>query len=197
MPGLDGVTVIIPHIPTRRVELLRALDSVAAQTHQPDAVIIATDNTRVGSAITRNRALAFNIASNWVAFLDDDDELLPNHLEVLVRAGIESQAQVIYSGCRPVDGAGNEIPRNEEWGRFGLPFDADLLRRTSYIPVTSLVSVYTARRIGFGPPDDSDYDDWGFYLRALNTGAKFLHVPEVTWVWHHHGLNTSGRPDRW
>lgn len=179
------------------MELLRALTSVVAQTHQPDAIIVVTDNGRVGSALTRNRALAYNISTPWIAFLDDDDELLPNHLEVLTRAAIDNNAGVVYSGCRPVDAYGNEIPRADEWGRFGQPFDADLLKQYSYIPVTSLVSTYAARRSPFGAPDGSDYDDWGFYLSVLDSGTRFLHVPEVTWVWHHHGHNTSGRPDRW
>src|SRR4030095_15635988 len=91
MPGLHGVTVVIPHIPTRVAELQRALASVWAQTHQPDDVVIATDNVRAGSATTRNRAL-HHVATNWIAFLDDDDELLPNHLEVLLKTAVGSGA---------------------------------------------------------------------------------------------------------
>lgn len=194
---LDSVTVIVPHIPTRIVELERALASVWRQTHQPDAVIVQTDNRRVGSALTRNRALCYNLSTNWVAFLDDDDELLPNHLEVLLSRAARDLPGVVYSGCRVVDRFGFEVPQREEWGRFGQEFNADLLRRRSYIPVTSLVSVYVAQKAFFEAPAGSDYDDWGFYLRALDNGARFVHVPEVTWIWHHHGHNTSGRPDRW
>lgn len=196
---MDRVTVVIPHIPTRTHELGRAVASVAAQTHQPENVVIAFDKRRDGSAITRNRAL-YHISTTWVAFLDDDDELLPHHLETLVRHAQREGATVVYSGCRVVDALGAVIPLCEEWGRFGQAFDPDLLRQKSYIPVTSLVYTNLARRALFGPPahaPDSDYDDWGFYLRLLDIGARFLHVPEVTWVWNHNGRNTSGRPDRW
>lgn len=196
MTGLDSVTVVIAHIPTRPAELQRAIASVLAQTHKPDAIVVSTDTTRSGSAITRNRGM-HHVATNWIAFLDDDDEFLPNHLEVLLAAALESGAGIVYSGCRVVDEAGNEVPRREEWGRFGEPFDADILRQRSYIPVTSLVSKYVANTTSFHTPPGSEYDDWGFYLWALNRGAKFLHVPEVTWIWHHHGANTSGRADRW
>jgi hypothetical protein len=34
-------------------------------------------------------------------------------------------------------------------------------------------------------------------LALLNAGATFYHLPEQTFVWEHHGKNTSGRADRW
>jgi hypothetical protein len=196
---MDRVTVVIPHIPTRQFELTRAIASVTAQTHQPEDIIIAVDKRREGSAATRNRVL-YNVTTTWVAFLDDDDEWLPTHLETLIRYGVRDGATVLYSGCRVVDGAGNPLPVQDEWGRFGRPFDPELLRQSSYIPVTSLVNSTLARQALFGPPTshpESIYDDWGFYIRLLDLGASFLHIPEVTWTWYHHGQNTSGRGDRW
>lgn len=191
------VSVIIPHIPVRPNKLVRAVKSVATQRHRPSDVIIAVDTVREGSAATRNRALR-KAQTAWVAFLDDDDYLYPEHLRVLLQHAEVTGADVIYPGCDVIDKQGRPLPVNEEWGRFGRPFDADLLRQTSYIPVTSLVRTDLAQAAWFGPPDiDTDYDDWGFYLRLLDEGARFAHVNEVTWVWDHHGANTSGRADRW
>lgn len=194
-----SVTVVTPHIPARQFELTRAVASIAAQTHQPDDIIISTDVAHAGSAATRNRAL-YHAVTTWVAFLDDDDEMLPMHLEVLVENAVRSGSNVVYTGCKVVDSKGMIIPSREEWGRFGQVFDGELLQQKAYLPVTSLVHTSLAKQALFGPPEsdpNSDYDDWGFYLRLLRLGAVFLHVPEVTWVWNHHGSNTSGRGDRW
>lgn len=195
----DDVTVVIPHIPTRGAELQRALASVTAQTHQPRSVVIAADTRRDGSAATRNRALCC-VTTPWVAFLDDDDEFMPRHLETLVAAALLTEADVIYTGCLPVGPDGREIARRPEWGRFEHEFDAKLLREVSYLPVTCLARTDLAIIAQFGPPaahPTSNYDDWGLYLRMLDAGGIFLHVPKVTWIWHHHGMNTSGRSDRW
>lgn len=193
------VTAVIPTIIPRRNFLKRAVQSVYDQTHQPIEFAIALDRRHAGSAVTRNRALSM-ATTEWVAFLDDDDSWLPHHLETLLHAAEETGADVIYSGCQVVNGRGEEIPRQEEWGRFGKPFDGELLRKMSYLPVTSLVRTKLAQAALFGPPADhadSDYDDWGFYVRLLDGGAKFHHVPEVTWIWPHWGGGTSGRGDRW
>lgn len=193
------VTVVIPTIKPRKGILRRAVNSVMAQTYGVPPIEIAIDRNHDGAAVTRNRALR-NARSEWVAFLDDDDYFLPNHLEVLLDAADSAEHDVIYTGCKVIGANFETIPMQEEWGRFGKEFDAEILRQGSCIPVTSLVRTELAKQALFGPPDHdptSWYDDWGFYLRALDEGASFLHVPEVTWVWHHHGRNTSGQGDRW
>lgn len=197
------VTVVIPTIRPRRYFLKRAGSSVMAQTlpQSEIAVEIAIDRDRAGSAGTRNRAL-MKAKTAFVAFLDDDDYFMPHHLEFLLSNISASSpiADVMYTGCKVIGPDRQEIPLQEEWGRFGKPFDGELLRKQSYIPVTSMVDTELAQEALFGAPDhdpNSPYDDWGFYLRLLDLGASFMHVPEVTWVWDHHGKNTSGQGDRW
>lgn len=198
--SVDRVTVIVAAHPNRLRNgmLQRALQSVWSQRRQPDAVVIANDRRGSGSAVTRNRALSM-AQTQWVAFLDSDDVLLPHHLEHLLQVAEDTGADVVYPACRVIDENNRTIPTREEWGRPGQEFDAQLLREKSYIPVTSLVRRTLTTPALFGPPPaarDSDYDDWGAYLRLLDTGARFVHTPVVTWVWYHHGQNTSGRVDR-
>lgn len=172
--------------------LTRALNSVMKQTLQPDAYYITVDTDRRGSAHTRNRGL-MQVNTQWTAFLDSDDEFMPHHLETLVD-WVDDEVDVIYTGCEVRGPSGEVIPRHEEWGRFGHPFDGELLQRMSYIPVTSLVRTEVACAVGgFDFDGESPYDDWVFYRRILQAGGVFLHVPEVTWIWHHHGMNTSGK----
>jgi glycosyltransferase involved in cell wall biosynthesis len=93
-----GITVCIPSIPPRKALLERALRSVLAQTMPAAAVSVAVDLNREGAAKTRQRALDA-VQTRWVAFLDDDDELLPNHLAALFRA-TENGAQYLWSRFR-------------------------------------------------------------------------------------------------
>jgi len=188
--------VIIPHIPVRTDRLARALRSVLVQTRSPDVITVALDKDHTGAAATRNRALT-GVTTEWVAWLDDDDEWYPDHLKRCLAAARVHRADVVYPGC-DVERDGRLLPVQEEWGRFGQEFDADLLRQKSYIPVTSLMRTELAQKTeGFRKPEGSDYEDWGMYLQLLDLGGKFYHLPHKTWRWHHGEHSTSGRGDRW
>jgi glycosyltransferase involved in cell wall biosynthesis len=190
------ISIITPTVPPRADLLARAVKSVALQKLQPVAHLIETDFAHEGSAIVRNRALD-RVSTEWVAFLDDDDELLPHHLRVLHGWAERLCVDVVYPKCRIVRD-GQELPMCPEWaGRPDMPFDPDILRQRSYIPVTSLVRTELAQKVGgFSYPEGSGYDDWGMYLKLLDAGARFMHCPVLTWVWHLGSQNSSGDPAR-
>lgn len=189
------ITVIIATIPPRTKMLRQAIWSVLAQTLRPEAIIVEYDHEHEGAAATKNRALE-KVTTRWTACLDDDDWLKPNHLQVLYDAAFldEPYPDVIYSWPEMV---GNTDPRPD---RFGVPFDADELRRGSYIPTTALFKTRLAQAVGgFQPPPPPlpPLDDHGLWLAMLNSGAEFDHVPERTWLWRVEGQNTSGLGNRW
>jgi glycosyltransferase involved in cell wall biosynthesis len=191
------ITVAIPTIPQRRSRLRQAITSVAVQNYPAAALSIAYDLKGEGSAATRNRALQA-VQTKWVAFLDDDDTLLPNHLELLAKGQEESGADVVYGLPRVIGPNGQVKTRHWQWGG-PEEFDPDLLRKYSYITVSSLVRTDFAKDAGFVFKDAGNgesYDDHGFYLGLLNLGAKFHHIHQETFIWNHHGLNTSGKPNQ-
>jgi glycosyltransferase involved in cell wall biosynthesis len=191
----SDITVVVATIPIRAKMLRKALASVVLQTFQPAAIVVEYDHERTGAAATKNRGLA-KVTTEWVAFLDDDDAFLPEHLEKLREAQLDSGADVVYSMPFIPQIPGGIDPS----GMRGAPFDPDELRRRSYIQTTSLVRTKLIQASGgFQLPRHvaSDYDDWGAWLALLDAGATFHHLPEQTFLWEHHGRNTSGRPDRW
>ena len=181
------ITVVIPTIPGREELLARALASVEAQLAPPARVIVELDSTRTGAAATRNRALA-TVDTEWVAFLDDDDMLEPQHLRACQRYAWFSGADVVYPGYGTVD--------NDPVNCFGLPFNPVLLRQRNYIPVTTLCRTDRVMAVGgFQPHPDEHGDpceDWGLWLALLDAGAKFSHLAQRTWIWTIDG-GTRGR----
>jgi cellulose synthase/poly-beta-1,6-N-acetylglucosamine synthase-like glycosyltransferase len=178
---MSDVTVLIPyHIGRENSPLLaRAISSVGSQSY-PCEMILAKDVHAMGAAITRNHGLAL-VTTPWVAFLDSDDELDPDHIEKLVRCAEETGADYVYPWFRVVGGS-DPFPMF-----FGMPWDNDAPHCTT---VTILVRTEIAQRLGFL---DVPQEDWNFTLRCVATGVKIVHLPERTWTWYHHGKNTSGR----
>jgi glycosyltransferase involved in cell wall biosynthesis len=183
-----NITVVIPTIDGREEQLGRACDSVRTQTLRASVVQVERDRHRLGAAAARNRALE-DVDTEWVAFLDDDDEFKPNHLKACARLAALSGADLVYPWFDTDD---------DPIGMFGVPFSATFLRQRNYIPVTVLARTDLVRRVG-GFQDHPDIngdpcEDWGLWLALLDAGATFVHLPQRTWIWHL-GNGTRGRGD--
>lgn len=200
---LPEITVVTPTIGPRELQLHRARFSVDIQTYTGEVRhLIVEDENHDGAPITRQRGLDA-VDTEWVAFLDDDDEFLQQHLERLMWAANEHDADYVYSWYNVIGGTD---PRPEEFGR---PWDPSDPRQTT---ITTLVRTNVAQAAGFllegGETEDLTSpdrhyagEDWRFTKRIADSGATIFHLPEKTWLWYHwhngtHG-NTSGLPKNW
>lgn len=188
-------------IPGREALLRRALDSIAGQTRQPDAVVVYTDFDRCGAGPARDAALS-QVSTPYVAPLDDDDELLPQHLERLADVAEVVDADVIYPwmfvepvGADKLRCAG---PDRRLVSPFGVPF-TDAMRRqllmgNNFLHLTALLRVETIRAVGGFRPLGArgSQEDAGLFQALAAADATFVHVAERTWVWHRGSQGTSG-----
>jgi hypothetical protein len=81
-------------------------------------------------------------------------------------------------------------------GWYNVPFNPETLRQNCNISHNALVKKSLFDRIGyFGP--EYGYD-WTFWARAVVAGAKFVCIPEETWIyrispeWSHESHENSG-----
>jgi glycosyltransferase involved in cell wall biosynthesis len=183
-----GISVCIAAHPARlRSGLLnRALASVATQTQQPEAILVVNDRDRQGAGWTRRTLLSL-VQTEWLAWLDSDDEWLPEHLEKLHRVAVETDSVYVYSWFHGGD----------PLGHFGLPFNPCTPHHTT---MNVLVRTDLAREAGF--PDNAvgpfANEDWAFITGvsrlACERGLKITHLAEKTWTYHQGHGNSSGQP---
>jgi len=167
VPSTADVTVVTPTIPGRERQLADCRASVAA-LGLPH--LVALDRAGDGPAPTRNGLLG-QVRTGWALFLDDDDLLLPNYLDVVTPhlAG----ADVVYTSWELL-GAEEPAP---------LPaFDANMLAWRNFIPVTACVRTDLLRRVG-GFPLGERNEDWALWKRLLAARARFVCVPQVAWIY--------------
>lgn len=204
----SDVTVVVPTIEGREQLLDRALASVARQQTPPGNVVVQLDKDRHGATWCRNQAIE-HVTTDWIAWLDDDDELLPNHLKVCVRAANDTKADLIFTYPEFVGGK-DPLACVNDLGvltpepihiPFGAAQKTGLRRYGNFIPVTYLVKTALVRQVGgfpepytFEAVNSGDCEDYGLLLRLLDVGAKFNHVCGVrTWRYHFHEANLGGR----
>jgi glycosyltransferase involved in cell wall biosynthesis len=200
----DTVAVCVPTIPGREAMLKRALASVRAQRRQPDEVLVELDSDRTGAAATRNRLLD-RCTSDWIAWCDDDDSLLPNHLRVLMKEASYGDADLIYPTPRMVGGRDPTATSvNGKWRLpWGVPFGPEQERHLrvhgSFIPITHLVRAELVRKVGGFrdgyrlPSGRFRGEDEAYLIALLDAGARFAHVNDQTWLWQVHEAHTAGR----
>ncbi|NEB70323.1 glycosyltransferase family 2 protein [Streptomyces fulvissimus] len=196
-----SITVVIPTHPFRvhNGMLARAVDSIERQHLTPDDLIIEVDKDGLGAATTRQRGLE-KVTTEWVAFLDSDDWMYPEHLKVLSAGARAHKATYVFSYYMVHRRDGTPWPEIDPLGHFGKAWNPAAPHQTT---ITTLVRTDIAQRVGFtDPPPDSTVgghrggEDWHFTIGCRDVGARIVHIPRRTWAWVHHGLNSSGLPDR-
>ena len=187
------VTVVIPTIPPRARMLTRAIGTVSRQTAPATTIVVEQDLTGAGAWTTRNRG-ALHSRTTWTAFLDDDDELLPHHLDTLLDLADTSGAGLVW-GWFEVMGGRDPFPQHQ-----GRPFDPDA---PHIVPITYLVRTEVLLEAlvatgGFLPDEAGAWDnqDQPLFVAMARAGGTAC-TPDITWLWNHHGANTSGLPERW
>lgn len=189
------ITVAVPTIAPRKLLLAEALNSIYEQTIRPlPQIVVSEDRDKIGAAANRQRCLDW-VHSEWVAFLDDDDLLMPNHLEDLYNHAMDTDADYVFSHYEMLGGT-DPMPQS-----FGVPWDNDHPRQTT---ITVLVRTELAQSVGFTSPEVGQLidgltmgEDYRFTLDCMNAGAKIVHLPKKTWYWRHWEHNTSGLASRW
>jgi len=205
--GTPLVSVVV-RTRNRPVLLVRALATIAAQTYRPIEAIVVNDGggeldvaglraalgdvplvyERLEASGGRAHAANTGVAAArgvLIAFLDDDDELLPGHLSTLVAALAATGADVVYSDCEIVDrelDADGRIVRDESQGRFSMSreFSAAELCFENFIPLLCVLARRDAITSAGGFDEAFElFEDWELFLRMAPQVA-FSHVAEVT-----------------
>jgi hypothetical protein len=164
----------------------RAVNSVARQTLQPEWLHVYNDKERHGAGRSRQQLLA-QVTTEWVAWIDSDDEWLPDHLEKLFRVATETDSVYVYSWFHGSD----------PLGHMGIPFDPC---RPHHTTMGILERTDIATEAGFCETQEAPYsnEDWFHMVRfakiCCERNLKMTHLPEKTWFYHQAGQNSSGRP---
>ncbi|MFN0084190.1 MAG: glycosyltransferase family 2 protein [Blastocatellia bacterium] len=212
------ISVIIPAY-NRAHLLFRPLRSVLAQTFKRYELIVVDDGSsddtnealehwreefgdkmrtlrlnHAGVACARNAGLAAS-RGRWAAFLDSDDEWLPNHLEA-GRAAFDRQPApgLVFTDHfiqsdrlirTMVDLGGSE---KEAIRRI-------ILRKAVLLTTVVMIDRRVYERLGGFDAALRGTEDWEYWVR-IALEYPVAHVPEATAIIHQHPDNHSANPEK-
>ncbi|MCL2309630.1 MAG: glycosyltransferase [Proteobacteria bacterium] len=182
-----------------RESLATALASLAAQTwpnleilvvaacgpsHPPLAdhagahpLRLVTSETRLPRPQAANTGLQA-ATGDWITFLDDDDEFLPEHIANLVDASTRADgAGIVHTLAQAVFNDG----RREA---FGQPFALAELYTRNFIHLSATLISRSLIKAGcrFDPSLDI-HEDWDFFLQCAQY-TKFYFEPVQSYLWY-------------
>jgi len=125
---------------------------------------------KVGRARAGNIALA-NASGEWLNFLDDDDVLFADHVEVLVDAARASGAAGAYglsweTHTRVIDREAASYVETMHLTRHNQPFDRITLWHHNYLPIQAVLFHRRLYELKGGFAEDMDQlEDWNLWTR--------------------------------
>ena len=166
-----------------RPALPRALAAIAAQTHRPiEAVVVDAAGSGItppapealpvrivrGGPFDRPQAANAGLDAargEWLAFLDEDDEIDPGHVAHLLATAMVAGTRAAYSQTRLLDAAGGTLRV------LGGPFNRNILLRTNYITIHAVL-FHRSMLAGGARFDETlaTFEDWDFWLQLSKAG---------------------------
>jgi FkbM family methyltransferase len=217
-----SVSVIMPTAGDREMFIKRAITSVLNQRFKDFELIIINDGgedisgiiaeydddrikliefpMNLGKSNARNAGLEAALGK-YIAYLDDDDYYLDNHLQTLVDY-LENNldTQIAYTDS-------NRVSEKYENGRYvqiskelvySEDFDYDKILVGNFIPILNIMHLRKcyAELGGFDTELDT-HEDWELWLR-YSRSYKFAHIPTVSaeFSWRQDGSSETSRNRR-
>ncbi|BEV72222.1 MULTISPECIES: glycosyltransferase [unclassified Paludibacterium] len=135
-----------------------------------------------GLSAARNTAIKL-ARGQFVCFLDDDDLMQPNHLQVLRDGLVANPECVVYTGAELVtESVDKGVRREVKRSRYFVHEDYDMVRLqvANYLPV----NIYAFARAWFDQVGVFDetltaLEDWDLLIR-LSRATQFIHLQQTT-----------------
>jgi glycosyltransferase involved in cell wall biosynthesis len=203
--------IVIPTCDRPPDLLNRALSSVKTQARPADVVVVVNDghsavdlpgttvvktNGWEGLAAARELGVkaAIGAGAEVIGYVDDDDELLPDHIWLLAKE-IEAGAKFAFSRARfqYANGTHTEDPEPDNHDPNKRYYDPSALLRQNIAPVSSYMhSAGAYERVGGWDRRIMRMEDWDLWGRLFLEFGQPAYVPAITNVIHRgHGPNLT------
>jgi O-antigen biosynthesis protein len=148
--------------------------------------VFLEENRGIAGATNAAAALA---TGEYLAFLDNDDELTRDALAEVVRTLNRERADIVYSDECLVDAEGNYLDSHHK-----PDFSPDLLLCHNYITHLLVLRKTLWERIGGVGQEFDGAQDYDLILKATEQTERIAHIPRILYRWRTIATSTSYAP---
>lgn len=143
-----------------------------------------------GLAASRNHLLSL-ASGDWILFLDDDDLLMPQALEVFAEALADPRHRILYCRYQRIDAGGKELPTRDKFRELPQGDAAvDLFVKNFLLPSGTLLPVSDLRMLETVFPVGQFAEDYDCFLR-LSLRLPVQGIDQRLTMRRRHGANMS------
>jgi len=128
-------------------------------------------------AEARNKGLEW-VETDWVVFLDADDELTPGYFDAMAAGFADLRAPAVE-----YVGTSRQSPYMPKVAGHGHDCDGDCLTEGNWLVIGTAARTNIVRDVG-GFREWEVYEDWDLWLRCYLAGATVEAVPEAIYRAH-------------
>lgn len=159
-----------------------------AATHPRGSIIrILTDVGHLGVGPSRNR-LIDNARGHYLYFLDSDDLIEPDTIELMVREASEHHAEMVYASYESIEQSDSNLVKKFQKPHLVFTEPDELaiyaFQHMSVFQTTacnSLIDLQFLRRSGIRFIDTSFWEDLAFTYEVLTQARRAVLLPNVTY----------------
>jgi glycosyltransferase involved in cell wall biosynthesis/SAM-dependent methyltransferase len=161
---------------------------LATRLSARDPRITVLRSDRGGASSARNLGLE-RARAEWVTFVDADDWIAPDFIEVMLVDELEDE-DLVYCGYRRVDerGLGERVSYEPDLGRS--PFEV-FARRNPIAIHSVVVRRDLVRSVGGFDPGLATCEDWDLWQRLARAGVRMRGVPRILAMYRLRGGSLS------
>jgi len=198
--------------------LADALHSIQKQTYQDFEIIVVNDGgveiehivsrlhknniTYIKHSMNKGPAAAKNtglklVKGKYIAYLDDDDNFYPDHLETLIRILEASNYKVAYTDAYRAfqKKAGEKYIVIERDLPYSFDFDYNRILVSNFIPTLCFMHEKSCLdKVGYFDETLRTHEDWDLWIR-MSRKYKFVHEKKITaeFTWRRDGTSITSK----
>ena len=207
------ISIVMPVYDVDPKWLSLAIDSIEAQWYENWELCIADDKSPSKATVEYLKSLnnpkikvtfleknlnisgatnaALELASgDYIALMDNDDEITPNALYEMVKAINEQNAEFIYSDEDFITTDGNHTNPH-----FKPDFSPDLLLSHNYITHFTCFKKELLKKVGYFKSEFDGSQDYDLFLRLTEKTSKIYHIQKVLYHWRMLETSTSANSE--
>jgi len=162
-----------------------------------DSRLRYVEKVHEGSAAARNFGLRL-ARGPWVAFLDQDDRVLPDRFSAQWALGSGSGPDVagVYSDYERIDEEGKVLDHYASRATGPGRFVQEALGERGLVAVgAALIRKNWIDQVGGFDPELSGYEESDLVVRIALNGGTFSYLPGAVYQWRNHARNTMKSPE--